>query len=814
MSTSTPDKLDKGKARASSPPPSSESASLLPQSPHLSTHSSTSTPSRKPSATGLRHGRGPLIRDSDDEGSAFAADDLERGGSTTASLLPGGYSSSGVLCTLFCCAFFTLLLLLAVAHLWFGHFMQEMAIAGSVDEMGRRGILWEGPTALRVHGGGAPDEVVVEIEGRAGMDVRKALGWEERQKGTLWGRMEDKVARWGVDKLGMVEVETTRIVIEDPTTGLALVFVQPTDTVQVPLSYPRADDSPTMDNFRLAIPLAFPNPDELAKFAQAVWSSKDLSIGIQIEEVVVRPGRKLPGVFGKIVDKVGDVRLSHIARTVEGTLPDLPGTSDPSSLVHLDKYSIFPSTTPGNASFIALAAHATLTNPLLNSTILPASLSWGVPFSLPVAVYLPSPPPTKSPSLPPSSHREPVLLAQVYTSPFAFSPHAKSAPLDLGGALVHPSKKDETTLGAALSHFVSSYLAGKDSTILVRYDPTAQPAPGVVLPPAVVGRLAESLEVALAFPGSESQLDLFENLRIEGMKIKLGGMFGEGDDEGDLLASGKVVGDILLPKTFASLGPSIDVTAISPDVFVFDGELPREMMDAGLGWDSPDQQLSFAFAPPISSSDYPPSPVPANAFARLRPSSRIPATTIHTPANSTHNATTTLSAVFVDAPLFLLPGREDVFQRFVGKILFGGPGAKTVLSSLALIASAAAISVNTPTGWTTTGPNTISWSSVDTDKTTFAMILTNLDTQFLSTPITLVANETTDAGSVTLSLDSALPSGSGFRVNFVANLDQESTILGKQVEHELLEWLQRFERRDLDGHCLRDFRRVRFRFGI
>ncbi|KAL8290315.1 hypothetical protein RQP46_002573 [Phenoliferia psychrophenolica] len=91
---------------------------------------------------------------------------------------------------------------------------------------------------------------------------------------------------------------------------------------------------------------------------------------------------------------------------------------------------------------------------------------------------------------------------------------------------------------------------------------------------------------------------------------------------------------------------------------------------------------------------------------------------------------------------------------------------QTILSTLALVASSLAISVNQPSGWTSTGPNTLTWSSVSTDKTSFAAILTNLDTQLLSIPITLVANQSTSAGTFTVTPSS-----------FVASLDQEDTIL-------------------------------------
>lgn len=155
------------------------------------------------------------------------------------------------------------------------------------------------------------------------------------------------------------------------------------------------------------------------------------------------------------------------------------------------------------------------------------------------------------------------------------------------------------------------------------------------------------------------------------MKIRLSSLLkshdqDDPDDEGDLLCSGRVVGEVALPDEFEGLLEAIRVESIWPDVFVYDGDLPREShMDTT-------SQLILSSA---TTKSYPPSPVPANAFGRLHPSSSITAFTTHVPRNSTHNATTLITATFIDAPLWLIPGREDVFRRFVSKIIFG-TGAK------------------------------------------------------------------------------------------------------------------------------------------
>ncbi|KAM0746154.1 hypothetical protein T439DRAFT_330126 [Meredithblackwellia eburnea MCA 4105] len=766
---------DKGKARAPSPtPPSplpnnlsnSESSPLLrPASPSPS----NSTPSRKPSGVALRHGRGPLIRDSDDEGSLpsqdgnddiFANDDingqitpgtLERGArrGRAASTHSSGYSYipnlGTVCCTFFIFTFFTLLFLVAIVHLWAGHLLEEIGKSGgSPEEMARRGVIWEGPSAVRVHEGGDDKTVLLELEGKAGVDVRKALGWEEKdeQRAKWWDRWEGAVVRWAVDKVQDVQLAVGEVAVVDPQAQEydgerhgQLLSASLKSPIRIPLSYPasksrRRDDkregrhlvdqssdsqhdddekdsySPVLSPVTLSIPITFPNPADLAEFAREAWSTKAYRVRVAVREVEVQAAEDVKGLLGRLVGRFGAIKVQEVKKIMQGLIPDLPGgTSDPSSLVHLKSYSVFPSTTRENKSFIAFAGHAELDNPLRHSTIIPKGLTWGLPFALPVSIYLPKGDKEDPPSLPPSSGidftevgtegNDGVLVAKVYASPFSFFGGAKSALLDVAGSLVHSGTSSSDDLGAALSKFVSTYLSGKNNTILIRYDanPSPDDLPAVIpLPPPVVGEVAEKIQVALSFPGNEAKLDLFKNLRIEDMKIKINGLLAgwlssakkKEDPDGDLLCSGKVVGDIDLPAAFAKVGDAVDVTGIWPDVYVYDGELPASA-DAEAQWlekgiaasDINTPQLSFAFAPSrFDGKDYPPTPLPANAFARLRPSALIPAITTHTPANATHNATTTVSAVFIDAPLFLLPERADVFRRFVGKIIFGGPGAK------------------------------------------------------------------------------------------------------------------------------------------
>lgn len=353
------------------------------------------------------------------------------------------------------------------------------------------------------------------------------------------------------------------------------------------------------------------------------------------------------------------------------------------SLVDLASYSAFEAPSPShpNQSVIAMDIRGLMKDPLAKAVKegrIPA-VAWGMPFRLPVSISLPLPTDTLSEGGEPD-----VTLARISTAPFSFPLHAKSAPIAVSGRVVPAGNLLKAPSGVkpplsrALSRFVARYLSGKDNNVLIRYDTSPEPPlasdpdPSAPFPPSFVSELASNYTFVFKLPGTNEVPDVFHNLRMEDMKIKLGGGGGDGP-EGDLLASGRVVGEVVLPEAAKGLEEAINAKRILPDVLVYDGELPRSNFDGNLFHSEHDQfALGHHGGRVDAQADYPPNPLPATAFARMKPVEFMPAETIHIPANSTHNATTIVSATFVDAPLFLLPGRGDVLRRFVGKIVFGG----------------------------------------------------------------------------------------------------------------------------------------------
>ncbi|GAA6024668.1 hypothetical protein JCM10207_007829 [Rhodosporidiobolus poonsookiae] len=747
----------KGKGRAQDAFDRSDDLERAPLLAPASDNGSAASSPAKP--TRLRHGRGPLVRDDTDDDEPLPPNVSEDDTSRYVVVVPAdshrrrGLTWGGAVCLFLGLLFCLVLVTFAVVHLWVGHLLSEQAKHGTPEEMAQRGLLWTGPSAVRVSAlaGEGNGGLAIELDGMAGVDVRRALDWEAKDKGGWFRRQEGRIARWGVRKARSVSVNVGEIAIYDATASSfdidadaqePLIVVPALDTLRLPLSYPtKADPLPAMQPFTLHVPVTFPSPADLSRFGHAVWENKTYRVRAAVRQVNVKVGEaETGGVAGWFMRRMGGVRVSGIERVQAGELPDLPGTSDPMSMVSNLTYSAFESPSPAhpNTTVIAFSAGALLKNPLddaIQAGRIPP-FAWGMPFRVPITVSLPLPP---APEAKKHHDDEPedILLAKVASAPFFYPLNAHTANLSIAGHVVpagnltpstptppsppvsfppsysddslSPLKKDDQApLSRALSTFVARYLSGRPNTVSIRYDPTpepplpSEPSSDAPFPPPFLASLLSNEVLRVDVPGTNETPDFFQNLRMEDMRIKLGGM-GDGDDA-DLLASGRVVGEVALPPAAEGLADGIDAKWIWPDVLVYDGDLPgRSVMGswrdtlvrlAGLevkeesAASAAQGQLAFSSAPspalaepgPNDSSSYPPSPVPANAFARMRPSSSMLANTTHLPGNSTHPGKTLVSATFVDAPLYLLPGRGDVLRRFVAKIVFGPPGEKVKAS--------------------------------------------------------------------------------------------------------------------------------------
>ncbi|KAM0790302.1 hypothetical protein ACM66B_005603 [Microbotryomycetes sp. NB124-2] len=844
-------------------PASTDSRQPEPASIESSTSTTAATaahaaPQQQTRKVTVRHGRGPLIRDSDDdydeddEAQLGTQDEQGLDESNEHSSLLGrrrinkflkprtkrlhkrhddnkndddkrksraSCTTTRCLCTTLIIVVTLLLALIAVLHVWIGHVMgRHQTYAG--PEQFRKGLIVRGPYRLDIDApvGSVPGPIIVEADLEIGFDVRKALGWQGRQRTGSWlEKTEDKLARWTIRNLGHVRVSVSEVEVQDTERwenyfwynqswsvgpppeeegqerreGLdnwfcssecpesssimeqetwqdavedepayyadelgkdiplseahelepapTLIVVHNMSDIVVPLSYLSDNDdvdTVKVERVTIRVPVDVPDPDAVRDVLHNIWKKQRYHGFVNVKSSVTFLGTDARGVAGTVAKWLGKRDLYDVQVTACGKLPHMPEASDPASLVNVTTIDVkkkrLPTSVDSNGDkVLGVSISATVKNPLLDVIKQGklAPFAFGLPFSIPVAVSLPLPRSRSVEGDDSQNSTAAAVVAQLVVEPFSFKAGAHSTTVAIKGHLVPPPTSSSATrsspfvtalddsnsgFSSALSKLFARYLKGKPNLVLVSYDSKPvdlDQGDQRHLPPDVVKRIVNDVQVEVEVPGSQEKLQLFKDLRIEDMKIKLAGMVStplhlvglgrheNGDDGGgDLLCSGKVVGEVNLPEMFKGVAELLDVREIWPDVYVYDGALPdgdeqngrrqRRSQIAFLNDDDDNRTESDARIVRVQgqgddeddddASSYPPRPIPATAFARLYPSSSISATTAHVPPNSTYpSGRTIISATFTDAPLYLLPGRSDVFRRFVGRILFGGPGAKT-----------------------------------------------------------------------------------------------------------------------------------------
>ncbi|KAI0663203.1 hypothetical protein C8Q70DRAFT_956578 [Cubamyces menziesii] len=107
---------------------------------------------------------------------------------------------------------------------------------------------------------------------------------------------------------------------------------------------------------------------------------------------------------------------------------------------------------------------------------------------------------------------------------------------------------------------------------------------------------------------------------------------------------------------------------------------------------------------------------------------------------------------------------------------------RSVAFLLALASSAFAFTVSEPnnsTGWTTSGPNEVAWTTVSTDPANFTIVLNNQNI-FPQTTQVLAALVDASLGKITVNPPSGgWKSGPGFRVNLVKDAQDLNSILAQ-----------------------------------
>jgi len=343
-------------------------------------------------------------------------------------------------------------------------------------------------------------------------------------------------------------------------------------------------------------------------------------------------------------------------------VPDLPFLEDPSSLVNLTSYSISSSTPKKHAEQqIYISGNATANNPLVSHRQdLPDKLrqivdalgnaTYSLPTPIPFDVFLLS-----NDSAHNTSQAE-VKLARVDLDPFDFFLRQPNIPVSISGE-IKPDSPTSPLLDPALSVMLSRYLDGRSTPVHIK--PLASSAL-----PSFLHPLLDSLpSIPLSIPGTpDPDTQLLQNVRIEHMRID-----GAGPNN-EILCSGTVMGELTLPPGLEGLNSILHITALWPDVLVFDGKTAKD-------------------AP--ASGEFPPRVIPAGAFARLRPDGWTKARSriVEVPdiENGGRRNVTRIEMELEVVPMAILPGRGDVLRGFLAKLLFGsgsGPDVRVFFGGM------------------------------------------------------------------------------------------------------------------------------------
>lgn len=236
------------------------------------------------------------------------------------------------------------------------------------------------------------------------------------------------------------------------------------------------------------------------------------------------------------------------------------------------------------------------------------------------------------------------LLARGVVEPFKIPSTHKHFNVSIN-ATVERTDNASTPLSRSLSLFVTRFLSGENNTALVSFDqdsPFADSLPSFLIP------FLKEVEVAYALPGlPPDERDLLKDLQIKDMKVH-----GSEDGSGGLQIDGLMEGRIVFPEGMDALDDAINITAVWPDILLYDNLAPPADGDDGNG-------------------KIPPVPLPLNAFARFRTNDYTPAETV-----KLEDGTTIMRAHVKNVPFEIL--RADVLRRWIAKIVFsGGKGVRT-----------------------------------------------------------------------------------------------------------------------------------------
>ncbi|KIM30823.1 hypothetical protein M408DRAFT_15275 [Serendipita vermifera MAFF 305830] len=541
-------------------------------------------------------------------------------------------------------------------------------------------IIFRGPSSVDVVEIKDGGEVVLDIKGLLGVDTDTILGFgdDDGNEDNVFVSLWKDVGRWGVGLLREVTVEMGDLVAYKAHTGdpLATTHAQ---QFAVPLtSHPgKPSDSSWLKPISLRVS-AQPTQDTdlLQQVVQETWERGLLDLRLELDQVRVKGGNGKGGGWRSMLK----VKRNDLATAFRYKVPDLPGLPKPRpplvKLLQLVSYSLLL-----EGDDLSLYALATIPNPL-------EGIKFKVP-KIPYEVSLLYPP------------LQPVPISTGVVAPVLTPPNVS---LPITGKIVPLASPDSSIV---LSSFLGQFLAGIPPPISIRCP------------------LFPELTIETTFPPPDPLPKILEDVTIKHMSMAVA-------PGGGMLASGQVWATIALPP---GLHIPINVTHVWPDLLLFDGpvNLPPEDEQSRPPLHLPDLPFPNITIPKLpriklphvpgtpehvpgrhtpTTQDPPPlpDPLPDRAFARIRPTDWVVATTLENcegpdpvvaddwvlvekrsedcakqPDNPGWKTIVTANVERV--PVQVLPGRDKQFRAFVSKVVWSKSGVTAGMQGIAGVKS-------------------------------------------------------------------------------------------------------------------------------
>lgn len=221
----------------------------------------------------------------------------------------------------------------AIIHMWIGRFVSEQLGDGGVlvKERAQDALVWRGPDQIKIVKMDA-DSTVVRVNMRMGIDVRTVFGWNTTTFNTerlhtmdthklSWPRRtERKLIGWATRKTGQASVDLPSpiLLLDLSNTTQAMAATGLEGPITLPLYFPKsetydADDLSWLKSISLTVPFQVLEPNLMAAFINQTLEEKFGSVRVKVQEANLSLGKEEDRSWlARIVSRYGGQKIEDI----------------------------------------------------------------------------------------------------------------------------------------------------------------------------------------------------------------------------------------------------------------------------------------------------------------------------------------------------------------------------------------------------------------------------------------------------------------------------------------------------------------------